>query len=92
MLSVRAMAMAPKRVRFRHIRTLAWSFFMFILKILAFLICGLLKQMFTQNDSKRPQNLKGDISADRDSSRQPPILAGFGEMPTPTEVSIQCNI
>lgn len=32
MLSVRATAMTPKRVQFRHIRTLAWSFFMFILK------------------------------------------------------------
>lgn len=92
MLSVRATAMTPKRVQFRHIRTLAWSFFMFILKILAFLISGLLKQMFAQNDSKSPQNLNGDTSTDHDSSWQPPILAGFGEMPTPTEVSLQCNI
>lgn len=68
MLSVRATAMTPKRVQFRHIRTLAWSFFMFILKILAFLISGLLKQMFAQNDSKSPQNLNGDISTDHDSS------------------------
>lgn len=64
-----------------HILFRPWpcSFTYLYSRFLAFLICGLLKQMFTQNDSKSLQSLKEDISTHCDSSWQPPFLLALGK-------------